>query len=118
MLIKLNKMLKNNKGFTLIELLVVLAIIAIMVAIVAPRIVTSLDNAQQTSQQAVRKNVENALERYYFDHNSTYTTNTADLVPEYLKENPNAPDNGQQVYNVVITLRGTNSPTVAVTRHQ
>lgn len=50
---KTNKL--NNKGFTLMELIIVVAIMAILIALIAPNLVGFLDTATDTSYDANAK---------------------------------------------------------------
>lgn len=45
----------NNKGFTLMELIIVVAILAILIALIAPNLVGFLDSASKTSRDANAK---------------------------------------------------------------
>lgn len=45
----------NNKGFTLMELIIVVAILAILIALIAPNLVGFLDSATKTSRDANAK---------------------------------------------------------------
>lgn len=45
----------NNKGFTLMELIIVVAIMAILIALIAPNLVGFLDKADETSLKANAK---------------------------------------------------------------
>lgn len=49
------KKMKNNNGFTLMEMIIVVAIIAILVALIAPNLTGFLDSASKTSKQANAK---------------------------------------------------------------
>ena len=49
------KKMKNNNGFTLMEMIIVVAIIAILVALIAPNLTGFLDSASKTSRQANAK---------------------------------------------------------------
>lgn len=97
MLIKMNKLLKNEKGFTLIELLVVIAILGILAAVITPRVLNAVNNASTSTASSIQSTIQDALERYYIDHNNTYPTidvtsqnsirtSLNALRPNYLKE--------------------------------
>lgn len=49
------KKMKNNNGFTLMEMIIVVAIIAILVALIAPNLTGFLDSASKTSRDANAK---------------------------------------------------------------
>ena len=66
-------MFKAKRGFTLIELLIVIVIIGILAGIVVGVVGTSANNkAQDAKKKAVVHEVQNALEQYFLDKNSTY----------------------------------------------
>jgi len=66
-------MFKAKRGFTLIELLIVIVIIGILAGIVVGVVGTSANNkAQDAKGKAVVHEVQNALEQYFLDNNSTY----------------------------------------------
>lgn len=66
-------MFKAKRGFTLIELLIVIVIIGILAGIVVGVVGTSANNkAQDAKKKAVVHEVQNALEQYFLDNNSTY----------------------------------------------
>jgi type II secretion system protein G len=66
-------MFKAKRGFTLIELLIVIVIIGILAGIVVGVVGTSANNkAQDAKRKALVHEVQNALEQYYLDNNSTY----------------------------------------------
>ena len=58
----------NADGFTLVELLVVLGIIALIAAIVAPRVINYLASAKVETAKIQIKNIQSALELYYLDN--------------------------------------------------
>lgn len=45
----------NNKGFTLVELIIVIAIIAMLIAMIAPNLTSFLDTASETTLKANAK---------------------------------------------------------------
>ncbi|HXZ24787.1 MAG TPA: prepilin-type N-terminal cleavage/methylation domain-containing protein, partial [Nitrospiria bacterium] len=57
-----------ESGFTLIELMVVITILALLVALVAPKLVGRTDEARVTAAKAQLKNIESALELYKLDN--------------------------------------------------
>jgi len=56
-----------KKGFTLIEILFVIVVLAIIAAIVIPRLTTTQDTAKQNACDANIANINTQIERYYFD---------------------------------------------------
>ncbi len=60
-------------GFTFIEIMVVVAILAILAALVVPRIVGRTDDAKRTSAKVQIRNLEGALNLYKLD-NGIYPT--------------------------------------------
>lgn len=55
----------NNKGFTLIELLAVIVILAIVVAITIPAVLSSINNARSSAFQTSVNTVADWVEREY-----------------------------------------------------
>lgn len=55
-------------GFTLVELLVVLGIIALLTAVVAPKVIRYISDARIETALVQLKNIESALELYYLDN--------------------------------------------------
>ena len=94
--------MKNANGFTLIEIMVVVVIMAILAAIVVPKIITRPDQAKIVKAKQDILAIENAMDLYKLD-NGSYPTQeqgiqalvtkpTSDPVPPnwqgYLKNLP------------------------------
>lgn len=56
-----------NAGFTLIELMVVLAILAMLVAVIAPNVVGRSDDAKQSKAKTDVAMIESMLDLFYLD---------------------------------------------------
>jgi len=57
----------KNRGFSLLELLAVVTIMGIIAAVVVPRMTASTTTAKVNGELQYRSDLNNALERYYFD---------------------------------------------------
>ena len=64
---------KGSGGFTFIEIMVVVAILAILAALVVPRIMGRTDDAKRTAAKVQIRNIEGALQLYKLD-NGIYPT--------------------------------------------
>jgi general secretion pathway protein G len=60
--------LGNARGFTFIEIMVVVAILAILAALVIPRIMGRTDDAKRTAAKVQIRNIEGALQLYKLDN--------------------------------------------------
>jgi general secretion pathway protein G len=58
----------NKCGFTFIEIMVVVAILAILAALVIPRIMGRTDDAKRTAAKVQIRNIEGALQLYKLDN--------------------------------------------------
>jgi general secretion pathway protein G len=65
--------LLGEVGFTFIEIMVVVAILAILAALVVPRIMGRTDDAKRTAAKVQIRNIEGALQLYKLD-NGVYPT--------------------------------------------
>jgi general secretion pathway protein G len=63
--------LRDNRGFTLIEIMVVVVILALLAALVGPRIMGRTDDAKIADAKVQIRNIESALKFYKLD-NSVY----------------------------------------------
>lgn len=68
------KILNNRKGFTLIEIMVVIAILALLAALVAPKLMGRTDDARITDARVQIKNIETALKLYKLDNGNYPST--------------------------------------------
>ncbi len=64
----------NERGFTLVEMLVVITIIALIMALVGPRVLNYLTDAKIKTARIQISSFENALDLYYLDANRYPTT--------------------------------------------
>ncbi|NMB42038.1 MAG: prepilin-type N-terminal cleavage/methylation domain-containing protein [Firmicutes bacterium] len=83
---------ENNKGFTLVELLTVVAIIAILVAVVAPNLFRAIEKSKVTAVVADYMNIKTATLAYYSDTGNWPVGNSgdnSDTDPGFVKQNPN-----------------------------
>lgn len=56
--------LRSNKGFTLVEMIVVIAIIAILIALIAPNVAKLIGEATDTKEAAKAKSVYNGIQAW------------------------------------------------------
>lgn len=107
------KRVRQQKGFTLIELLVVIAILAVLAAIVVPRVINNLGTARTSADAANRAMLQSAVERYYIDNSAypvttggdaavgTGTVDTAALATgDYIATAPTDPWGGTRTYSM------------------
>ena len=66
--------LTNRGGFTLIEIMVVIVILAMLAAIVGPKLMGRTDDAKVTDARVQIKNIETALKLYKLDTGSYPST--------------------------------------------
>ncbi|BAM07353.1 type II secretion system major pseudopilin GspG [Leptospirillum ferrooxidans] len=73
--------LYSDSGFTLIEIMVVIFIIALLAALVVPKIIGRTEEAKRVAAKAQIREIENALSLYHLD-NGTYpsTEQTLDAL--------------------------------------
>jgi general secretion pathway protein G len=90
------KQLNNRSGFTLIEIMVVIVILAMLAAIVGPKLMGRTDDAKVTDARVQIKNMETALKFYKLDTgvypsteqglNALVTLPTVGVIPKSYKE--------------------------------
>lgn len=64
----------DNRGFTLIEIMVVIVILALLAALVGPRLIGRTDDAKITDAKVQIRNLETALKLYKMDSGSYPST--------------------------------------------
>lgn len=64
----LNQRFNNRKGFTLIEIMVVIVILALLAALVGPKIIGRSDDAKLADAKLQIRNLETALKLYKLDN--------------------------------------------------
>lgn len=64
----MTKRLRNNGGFTLIEIMVVIVILALLAALVGPKIIGRSDDAKIADVKVQIRNLETALKLYKLDN--------------------------------------------------
>jgi len=114
--------LAAQRGFTLIEMMVVVAIIAILVALLAPNFIRARAQAQTAACEANLKEIATALELYQTDHdaypvasNQSIDGNTSDPLTPYLRQVPVDPAAGRgsfYSYSVRTAAGGSTSYTI------
>jgi len=98
----------RQRGFTLIEILLVMTIIAILAAIVIPKMVGRSEQARQTAAHADLSSIKTALDAYEVD-NGFYPKSLQDLIQQpnnarnwhgpYLETLPQDPWGNPYVYS-------------------
>jgi general secretion pathway protein G len=86
----------KRRGFTLIELLVVMAIIATLLAIVAPRYFRHLDHAKATALHETLNVVRDAIDKYRADKDKYPASLEALVEQHYLRQLPVDPVTGSR----------------------
>lgn len=88
--------INNNRGFTLIEIMVVIVILALLAALVGPKLMGRTDDAKVTDARVQIKNIETALKLYKLDSGNYPATEqglaalitkpTVGIIPNNYKE--------------------------------
>jgi general secretion pathway protein G len=94
---------RRRQGFTLIELIVVMAIVALLVAIAAPRYVDSVERARETSLRTSLGVLRQAIDQFAADR-GRYPLSLEELVDaRYLRGVPEDPLTGRRDSWVLLT---------------
>jgi len=70
----MKKRLNSNSGFTLIEIMVVIVILALLAALVGPKLIGRSDDARVADAKVQIRNIETALKLYKLDSSAFPTT--------------------------------------------
>src|SRR5574342_257296 len=93
---------KAFRGFTLVELLVVMAIIALLLALAAPRYFKSVNKAEEAVLKENLTLMRDAIDKFYAD-TGKYPPNLEELVSKrYLRKIPDDPVTGANNTWVVV----------------
>jgi len=77
----MNHMLKDRRGFTLLEVLFVVIVIAILAAIVIPRLLLTELTAKENACDANIANINKQVELYYFNTGSWPSDYLDEMIP-------------------------------------
>lgn len=93
----LTSVFSGQRGFTLIELMVVVLIIGLLAGIAVPRLAGAWYDAKASTCKSNLKQIESALELYYFENNEypSALQDTEGEIQLQLKSLPNCPDSGE-----------------------
>jgi general secretion pathway protein G len=64
----MKKIIRDNRGFTLIEIMVVIVILALLAALVAPKLIGRSDDAKIADAKVQIRNLETGLKLYKLDN--------------------------------------------------
>ena len=70
----MKKIIRDNRGFTLIEIMVVIVILALLAALVAPKLIGRSDDAKIADAKVQIRNIETGLKLYKMDSGIYPTT--------------------------------------------
>jgi general secretion pathway protein G len=93
-------MTKRNRGFTLVELMVVMVILGLLVGVVAPRLMKRVRFAKKKTAKVQIASIEQALQHYYLENDTTYPAALDALVPDYMEEIPKDPWGNAYAYAI------------------
>lgn len=81
---KLQKLFpKKQPGFTLIEMVIVVAIIATLVLLISPNLLSQKEKADNRSQDAFVSTLQTQIQLYREDHNNTAPTSFKQMTDEH-----------------------------------
>ena len=105
---------RDRRGLTLIEIMTVVLVIGILLSIAIPNFVSARDRAGLNACLTNLKRIDNAKDQYAAERkkHDGEAVGWADIVPGYVKSQPECPASGTYTLNVI----GEN-PTCTVAAH-
>lgn len=86
----------RNSGFTLIEIMIVILIISVLLTIAIPNWIKARETSRTTTCVSNMRQVDSAKEQYAMTANlaSGAPCAFANIVPDYIKQEPACPNSG------------------------
>ena len=105
---------RRADGYTLIEILIVVMIIGILLAIAVPSMFNASERARANACRANLRQIQAAKEQWAMANNQgpTATPGWADLVPDFMQQQPNCPSGGTYTIGNMST-----NPTCSIAGH-
>ena len=104
----------KNKGFTLIELLGVIIILSLLLMVIVPSVVSSIQNGQKNADESTTNSIVLAARNWFSDNkdvmsNSTSYTVTVSTLKSggYLEGDITLPSKGCSLNNASVTITAT-----------
>jgi type IV pilus assembly protein PilA len=115
------EVMKNNKGFSLVELIVVIAIMAVLMAVLAPALLRYVEKSRKQSDESTAAEVLNAVEIALSDDEiyDAVAGTTGDIVVTYDSTGALAVQNdssGKILTELQTTLKADSSGNIAATK--
>jgi|YNPBryBLVA2012_1023415.scaffolds.fasta_scaffold80337_1 prepilin-type N-terminal cleavage/methylation domain-containing protein len=106
---------RRGGGFTLLEMSIVVLVLGILMAIAIPNWIRAQQRSHIQSCMANLRQIEQAKERYAIEYRRPNDAPVAwsDLLPAYLKQQPECPSGGEYDLNSVGEI-----PTCSVEGHE
>lgn len=104
----------KNRGFTLVELLGVIIILSLLLMVIVPSVVSSIQNGQENADESTTNSIVLAARNWLSDNrdivenNSPYTITVATLKSEgYLEGDITLPSKGCSLNSASVTITAT-----------